>query len=306
MTGLRIAFIGSSRFGLRCLEAMHGLRGCEIVGAVTAPATFTTGRLKGAANATFADVAGWCAAQGGIPCEIAGSMKDPPLIEVVRGWAPDCFIVAGWHSLIPGSWFEIAPAYGLHASLLPDYSGGAPLVWQIIHGETRTGISLFQLAEGVDNGPLLGQLETHIAPDDTIATVYARIEELGLELLRRTLPRLADGTVEFTVQDESKRRIFPLRKPEDGLIDWSQPAENVRNFIRAQTRPYPGAFTMIGPDTITIWSAEAAPELGDLAPGSFGRRGEGLFVGCGEGTALCVTGMAVNGHDVAPDRWVGA
>lgn len=296
---MRIVFIGASAFGLRCLKAMESIAGCKIVGAVTAPPVFAGGRLKGAANATHADVAGWAEARG-VPCAtVTQGMKDEGLIAGVRGWAPDCFIVAGWHSLIPTSWFDIAPAYGLHASLLPDYSGGAPLVWALIHGEERTGISLFQLAAGVDDGPLLGQREEEIRPDDTIGTLYARIEDRAIELLRDVLPRLAAGTAEFTIQDESRRRIFPLRKPDDGLIDWNHRPEAIRNFVRAQTRPYPGAFTMRGEDKLTLWAVRAAADAPEVAPGALRKEGGRLFAGCAGG-AVEILELAVNGVETAP------
>lgn len=299
---MRIVFIGASRFGLNCLEAVWGLPGIEIAGAITAPPTFASGRLKGAANATYADVRGWAGSRGVPSAVVTAGMKDPALVETVRSWRPDAFLVAGWHSLIPNAWFDIAPAYGLHASLLPDYSGGAPLVWALINGETRTGISLFQLAEGVDDGPLLGQLESEIRPDDTIAILYARIEELAIELLKGELPRLAAGTAEFRTQDESRRRIFPLRKPEDGLIDWSQPPEAIRNFVRAQTKPYPGAFTMAGDRKLTLWAVRVDDDAPPLAPGELWREGNRLLAGCAGG-AVEILDMAIDGEDVPPAVW---
>ena len=123
--------------------------------------------------------------------------------------------------MIPKRWRELAPANGLHASLPPDYSGGAPLVWAMINGESRTGITLFQMDAGVDFGPIVGQKEEQILPSDTIATLYSRIEERGLELLQEVLPQLVHGTLKLKQQDENKRRIMPQRSPEDGLIDWN-------------------------------------------------------------------------------------
>ena len=89
-------------------------------------------------------------------------MRDPALLEKVACWKPEAFLVSGWYHMVPRKWRALAPAYGLHASLLPDYSGGAPLVWAMIKGEEKTGITLFQLGDGVDDGPILGQAETPI------------------------------------------------------------------------------------------------------------------------------------------------
>lgn len=162
--------------------------------------------------------------------------------------------------MIPECLRMVAPAVGLHASLLPDYSGGAPLVWAMINGERQTGITLFQMSDGVDDGPIYGQVATEISASDTIATLYARIEGLGLLLLREYLPRIAQGGAKPHVQYEENRRVFPQRCPDDGVIDWGQSATKVYDFIRAQTKPYPGAFSFIHGRKVIIWSCIKLPE----------------------------------------------
>ena len=169
-----------------------------------------------------ADLAGLCADHSIPVLNLHEGMHDEGLLPQVKLWDPDIFVVCGWYHMVRGSWRAVAPAYGLHASLLPDYSGGAPLVWAIINGEEKTGITLFQLADGVDNGPVVGQEETSIHPDDTIASLYLRIEDLGIDLLLSHIPQLAKGSALHTPQDESHRRVFPQRGPKDGLIDWNQ------------------------------------------------------------------------------------
>ncbi len=253
---MRVVFIGASKFGLRCLRVVRHLDGCEVVGAVTAPQKFPISyRPEGVINVWHADVESDCQSHD-IPCTvIQQGMKDDALFERVRSWQPDMFLVAGWYHMIPKRWRDLAPAYGLHASLLPDYSGGAPLVWALINGEKKTGITFFQFDNGVDSGLVLGQAETEIHDDDTIATLYTRIEELGLALITEHMPALATGTAVLTPQDESKRRILPQRGPEDGLIDWKQSAAVLFNFIRAQTRPYPGAFTTWQGRRLSVWAA---------------------------------------------------
>lgn len=303
---MRIVFIGASTLGLRCLQKIIGLPGCEVVGAVTAPRQFPISyRPQGVTNVLFADVKSYCGTQG-IDCTVMKQgMKDPALMEHVRAFSPDIFIVAGWYHMVPKAWRDMAPAYGLHSSLLPDYSGGAPLVWAMINGEKKTGISLFQLADGVDNGPIVGQLATDIQPEDTIATLSRRIELLGIALLSEHLPRLADGSARLTTQDESRRRIVPQRGPEDGMIDWLWPAARVHNFIRAQTRPYPGAFSFHGKNKVTIWSArlsdgtESDPPPPAKIEGCDGR----VLVGCGDGTALEIADIAIDGTDLTAQSW---
>ncbi len=214
-------------------------------------------------------------------------MRDEALIAWVRSLEPQLFVVVGWYHMVPKVLRDIAPAVGLHASLLPDYSGGAPLVWAIINGESKTGITLFKMDEGVDSGPIVGQVEESILPTDTIASLYARIEVRGLQLLEQHLPALAAGTAVLRVQDENARRIFPQRSPADGWIDWNQDATVIDRFIRAQTRPYPGAFTSLADGRrLTIWSALPVSDNDSSAPSSVKQVGDSFRVQCAQGSLL--------------------
>lgn len=243
---MRLVFIGASSFGLKCLEACLQIPEVEVTGNVTAPKTFGISyRTQGVTNVLHADMAGLAVANNIPVVTIDRSMADPLMLETVTTWKPDAFLVAGWYHMIPKTWRKLAPAYRLHASLLPDYSGGAPLVWAMINGETKTGITCFQMDDGVDSGPIAGQREVSIYPDDTIATLYARIEQQGLQLLYKVLPAMAAGTLNLCAQGESKRRVMPQRSLEDRCIDWNQDAEAIIRFNRAQTKPYPGAFTTL-------------------------------------------------------------
>lgn len=301
---MRLVFIGSSRFGLRCLELALRLPGIRVVGAVTAPQTFAISyRPEGVTNVLHADVRSLCDAKG-IPCvTLERSMREEALYDAVRGWQPDAFLVVGWYHMIPRNWRSLAPAYGLHASLLPDYSGGAPLVWAMINGETKTGISLFQMDDGVDSGPIVGQAEERILDGDTIKTLYSRIEERGLELLKVALPRLATGVADFKIQDESKRRVFPQRSPKDGRIDWTQDAVSIDRFIRAQTRPYPGAYTTLKGESITIWSASRSSESLSHPVGTVVQDRGKYRVCCGSGIVV-LDSLQYRGQDIASPQLV--
>ena len=294
---MNLVFIGASRFGLRCLELACRTPGCQVVGVVTAPQTFSISyRPEGVNNVLYADVATFASDRGMPSHELERSMSEPGLLDTVAAWKPDAFLVAGWYHMVPKAWRDLAPAYGLHASLLPDYSGGAPLVWAMINGETKTGITLFQMDGGVDTGPIAGQVEEPIHADDTIATLYARIEERGLELLTDVLPRLADGSVELKQQAAEGRRIMPQRGPQDGLVDWSADSRFQERFVRAQTRPYPGAFSWFRGARVTIWAAHSAGR--DALSGPEGRLlayGDSVAVACGQG-ALVLDEVEVEGR----------
>lgn len=285
---MRVVFIGASSFGLRCLAAIHRLSDVSVVGVLTNPRTFSISYSdKPVTNVLHADFVTW-AAQHALPChEMARSMRDEALLAWVRSLEPQLFVVSGWYHMVPKVLREIAPAIGLHASLLPDYSGGAPLVWAMINGESKTGITLFQMDEGVDSGPIIAQAEESILSTDTIGSLYARIEERGLELLERHLPALAAGAAEFRTQDERARRVFPQRSPKDGWIDWNQDAKAIDRFIRAQTRPYPGAFTSLDDGRrLTIWSAFPLDESDGRPPSSVTRVDNSVRVQCAQGSLL--------------------
>lgn len=300
---MKLVFIGSSRFGLRCLKLATKLLNINVIGVVTAPKKFSISYMpKGVTNILHADVESFCNSNK-IPClTLEHNMKDDGLFDEVSKWKPEAFLVVGWYHIIPKKWRSLAPAYGLHASLLPDYSGGAPLVWAIINGETKTGISLFQMNDSVDAGPILGQVEEPILERDTINTLYKRIEEKGLKLIKSELPKIQNNRAKLFPQKNSNRRIFPQRSPMDGKIDWNQDANYIDRFIRAQTRPYPGAFTKFCGENLIIWKAEQIQKSYPL-PGQIILKNKQVWVGCRYNSlridAVQYRGKYIEGVDLA-------
>ena len=302
---MRVVFVGSTRFGLRCLEAISNLDDVDIVGVITNPESFKISYSpQGVRNVLHADFSNWADVRE-VSCY---TMKENMSEQALKSWLernnPELLIVVGWYHIIPKHIRNICPVVGLHASLLPDYSGGAPLVWAIINGERQTGITLFQLSDGVDNGPILGQVAEIIKSDDTIATLYERIENLGIHLLMRYLPELANGTATFRRQDEDRRRIFPQRRPEDGKIDWTLSARRIHDFIRAQTKPYPGAFTFFREDKIYLRDSRILDtENSTPAPGQIRPMLEGIVIGCGDGKTIKVSRVGLGPLEVSATVW---
>ena len=254
---MKILFVGASSFGMNCLEAIYALDKIEVVGVISNEQKFSISYNKsGVTNILYKDFEETCIDKKIPFYRMKNNMKEPELETFIEKVKPEMAIVVGWYHIIPKNLLTKLPFAGLHASLLPDYSGGAPLVWAIINGETTTGISFFLFDEGIDNGDIIGQRTIEILPQDTIATLYNRIEILGKELLLEYIPKLSKNEVDFIKQDESKRRIFPQRNPTDGEINWNNSPYEIKNFIRAQTKPYPGAFTIINNKKITIWDAD--------------------------------------------------
>ena len=284
---MNLVFLGSSKFGLRCLNECLKFAEIKVVGVVTSPKEFSISYNKsGVKNVLHAGVDSF-ASQHAIPFKIMeSSMNEPCLLEEVSKWNPDIFLVVGWYHIVPKSWLRVAPAYGLHASLLPNYSGGAPLVWAMINGETKTGITLFQMDAGVDSGPIVGFKEEQIGINDTIATLYQRIEERGLELLLESLPLFVSGEMKLQLQDESKRKVMSQRSPKDGKIDWSMSSIFIDRFIRAQTRPYPGAFTFWEGEQVIIWDVSLCEKVNESLIGFAVMEHDGCTVYCGKGSVI--------------------
>ena len=253
----RVVVVAASGFGAQCAALARSTPGVEIAGIVTAPRRFAISYSEQlVTNVLHADLER-SAADWNVPCVVmTGSARDEALIATLTSWRPDLFLVVGWYHVVPRKWRELAPAYGMHASLLPAYRGGAPLVWAMINGEPEAGISFFELDDGIDTGGIIGQRAVPIRLNDTIATLYARVEMAGRSLLTETLPRLIDGNCVPRPQAPGAGTVMPQRAPADGLIRWHQPSLEVYNFIRAQTRPYPGAFTFLGRECVHVWSAK--------------------------------------------------
>lgn len=210
-----------------------------------------------------------------------------------RDTPPDLLFMISWRYLVPPHIYERPRlgAYVFHDSLLPAYRGFAPTVWAILNGEDHTGVTLFEAAEGVDTGPIIAQRRVPIDPADTIAEVLPRVTGACLDVLAEQLPALLAGTAPRTAQDASLATYTCRRLPEDNQIDWSRPAEDTYNLIRAVTAPYPGAFTVFEGQILRVWAAQRLPDYPryvGAVPGRVAeiRPGIGSVVLTGDGALL--------------------
>lgn len=219
--------------------------------------------------------------------------------------AIDLMFAVSWRYMIPASVYQRARlgTFVFHDSLLPAYRGFAPTVWSIINGEDHTGVTLFEIAEHVDEGAVVAQKRVPIGPDDFITDVLERVTESYLELLEQNLEQLIQGTAPRSPQDELFATYTCRRLPEDNQIDWTASTASIYNLIRAVSRPYPGAFTYLGGEKMTIWSAKrlANPRryVGRV-PGRVVevRPGEGTVVLTGDGSLLLAEVQVEGGEAV--------
>ncbi len=259
---LRILFLGTPEFAASSLRYLVEA-GYNIVAVVTAPDK-PAGRgqkLQQSAVKTYA-------LQAGLPILQPEKLRDPAFLETLQTLDLDLGIVIAFRMLPEVVWSM--PRLGtlnLHASLLPQYRGAAPINWAIINGEQTTGLTTFMLNAEIDKGDIIGRVEMPIHPQDNAGTLHDRLMEAGGELVALTIDRIAAGnTTPLSQMDipEEGLKTAPKIFKDDCRVDWSQSGPQVVNFIRGLS-PYPAAWTEFGDTTIKLFDAEYDPENGWVA-----------------------------------------
>lgn len=169
----------------------------------------------------------------------------------------DLAFAVSWRYIVPSHVFR-RPRLGtfvFHDSLLPEYRGFSPTVWAIINGEDHTGVTLFEMSEEVDAGDIVAQERVPIGPDEPIGVVLERVTATYLRLLEQHLGALLTGRAPRRPQDHARATYTCKRLPEDNRIDWTAPARRIYDLIRAVGPPYPGAYTSLAGQRLTVWGA---------------------------------------------------
>ncbi len=210
---------------------------------------------------------------------------DPQAIARLRVAAPDLIFSFYYRRILPEEMLSVPRlgAWNMHGSLLPKFRGRAPVNWAVLKGETRTGATLHAMTSGADTGAIVDQEAVPIGPDDTALEVQRRVTAAAAAILARRIDELEAGAATTRPQDESQATRFGKRRPEDGLIDWSRPAKEVHDLVRAVTHPYPGAFTDLFGEKTFVWRT-ALPGLAahDNFPGQVRGEEGRLNVACGD------------------------
>lgn len=274
---MSIVFFGTTDTGWHCLDQM--LRaGLPVRGIVTGLPEFEISYAKDKVhNLRYRSFENF-RERDGIPVLTFSRQFDESIMQTLASWAAKLFVVIGWYHLIPARVLALAPlgAVGVHWSLLPKYRGGSPLVWAMINGETETGASLFYLQPKVDTGAVIAQESASIGAHDEVARMIEKLNAVSGRLVVEHIPNILNGTASAFAQEESAATFFPPRSPSDGKIDWRWPAQRIYNFIRAQSPPYPCAFTEYNGRTIRIAKATLQPIRGVHARV---RAGDGKWLG---------------------------
>lgn len=234
-------------------------------------------------NTWFRSVAELAAAHN-IPVYAPPDINHPLWVEKIRSLSPDILFSFYYRNLIKTPILEIPPqgCLNLHGSLLPKYRGRTPVNWALLHGESETGVTLHYMTPRPDDGDIVAQYRVLISPEDTAPTLFVKITEAARLLLDEALPQIANGTAPRIPQNHSDATYFGGRKPADGEIHWNQSAREVRNLVRAVTRPYPGAFTHHGDRELLVWQATEVESESDAKAGTV-LSTEPFVVACGSG-----------------------
>jgi methionyl-tRNA formyltransferase len=242
------------------------------------------------------------AEEKGLPVHVPDSLGEEEA-RTIRELRPDVIFSFYYRLVIPLSILRLAPlgAFNIHGALLPRYRGRACVNWAVLRGETETGVTLHHMTERVDAGRIVDQEVVPIDPDDTAYDVSEKMIPAAGEVLRRSLPAILANAAQGREQDESQATYFGRRRPEDGQIDWTQPARMIYDLVRAVAHPFPGAFTYLEGEKLFIWTAKFLLEEECFAPG-FVVSSCPLKVGAGSGVLRIDRAQWSGGEELKGDE----
>ncbi len=254
---LKILFLGTPEFAAVSLRRLvEG--GYDVVGVVTAP-----DKPAGRGQKLHASEVKKYALEVGLPVFQPEKLRAPEFLEAIAALKPDLGIVIAFRMLPEVLWgLPRLGTFNLHASLLPQYRGAAPINRAIMNGETVTGLTTFMLNAEIDKGDIIGRVEMPIHPSDNAGTLHDRLMVAGAELVTRTVDSIASGEVTpLSQMDIPQEGLKPAPKifREDCRVDWSRPGPEIVNFIRGLS-PHPGAWTEFADTTLKLFDATYDPE----------------------------------------------
>jgi methionyl-tRNA formyltransferase len=277
----RLIFMGTPDFAVPALKALS--ERYEIVGVVTQP-----DRQVGRGRKVEAPPVKVLALAQGLPVLQPPSLRRPEVVAELSALAPEVIVVAAYGQILRAEVLGI-PLRGclnVHASLLPEYRGAAPVAAAILAGEEESGVTIMLMDEGMDSGPILSQATCPMSPQDTQESLSARLAQLGADLLMDTLPRWLAGAIEPRPQDHGQATYSRIIAKEDGLINWSQSAIEIWRRSRAYY-PWPSTYTYWRGQLLKVLRVEAVPHWsGEGEPGQVMALDEGLAVATGDGALL--------------------
>lgn len=274
---MRIVFMGTPEFAVPSLQALCE-NGYQVVGVFTQP-----DRPKGRGNKMTASPVKEYAVSQGIPVYQPLRIRRDG-VEDLKALAPDLCVTAAFGQILSQEILDIPPMgnINVHASLLPRHRGSAPINWAILQGDKQAGVTTMMMDKGIDTGDMLLKSATDILPGETAGELTQRMSRMGAELLLKTLEELKAGTLVRIPQDESAMTYDPMLDKAMGMVDWSQPAQNIVNRIHG-LNPWPGCSTAWQGGRLKLLRAQLAQ--GEGQPGEIiaADAKTGLTIACGQG-----------------------
>jgi methionyl-tRNA formyltransferase len=281
---MRAIFFGTPDIAVPALDALHAV--AEVTGVVCQP-----DRPSGRGLELRAPAVKVRARALGIPVVQPIKIRTPDFLAWVNEQSADFALVLAYGRILPASVLA-APAKGclnLHASILPRYRGAAPINWAIVRGERETGVSLMQMDEGLDTGPVFTVRKIAIGENETAGELSTRLGELAAVTVREDVPRVARGELVAAPQDGALATLAPILEKKDGRIDWTRPAAEVHDHARGMT-PWPGAYTHVGGKLLKVLATRRSPLKTVGAPGTIvAADSNGVLVACGDAPLEIVT-----------------
>jgi methionyl-tRNA formyltransferase len=278
MTRPRVVFLGTPEFAVPSLEALLGET--DVLAVITQPDR-PKGRGRQIAPPPVAEVARTHRLRLLQPLRL----RSPEVIDTLRALAPDLNVTVAYGKIIPREVLELPPlgSINVHPSLLPKYRGASPIVAAIRNGDIETGVTIMYQSMELDAGDIILQRRAPIAPDDTARALEARLARLGAEALIDAIHLIAERRAPRTPQDHSAATYAGKLEKEHGRIDWTRPATELVNLIRAMD-PWPSAYTTHRGRLLKVWRATAAGDIAGGEPGTIlDVREGGIIVAGGEG-----------------------
>lgn len=274
---MRVVIFGYQTWGYRLLDALLASRH-EVPLVVTHPES------DHAYEAIWRDSVAELAEEHGISMILRNYANDDEVVTRLQELQPDILVAANWRTWIAPRVFSV-PRHGalnVHDSLLPKYGGFAPLNWALINGEEEVGVTAHLINEEFDRGDIVLQWSVPVGLKDTVTDLFDKTVEMFGPIALEALDLIESGHSEWTKQDPDKASFFHKRSVEDSRIDWTWPARDIVNLIRAQADPYPNAFTFYGGERIRILAASVSRNrYGGTKGRIFCPQGEGVVIVCG-------------------------
>lgn len=274
---MRVVMFGYQTWGHRTLQALLDSEH-DVVTVVTHP------KSEHAYEKIWSDSVADLAEAHGVPVIIRNRPDDEELFTLLKEADPDIIVANNWRTYIPSRIFDL-PRHGtlnVHDSLLPKYAGFSPLIWALVNGESEVGVTAHMMDDELDAGDIVLQQAVTVGPADTATDLFHKTVDLIAPVTVGALARIAAGETEFTKQDRSQASFFHKRAEDDIRIDWNWPADVLERLVRAQSAPYPSAFTYHKGKRLEIVTAVVSEGRYGGTPGRiFYREGEGVAIVAG-------------------------